>query len=131
MEMPDYLFLDCEWADACASELVSIGLVSLDGERSFYAECADLPVDPTPWVRVSVYPLLERGLAGVSPLSMSRHLNAFLASLRKPVICYDFSVDRILCERVLQETATCNEHIEKPQLDWQLLSDIGPALKSW
>ena len=45
---PDYLFLDCEWADVTANELVSIGVASIDGERSFYAEIDVLPPDPTP-----------------------------------------------------------------------------------
>lgn len=54
------LFLDCEWADILASELVSIALVPLDGGRVFYAEREVLP-EPTPWVAAVVYPLLTRG----------------------------------------------------------------------
>ena len=57
------LFLDCEWADPLASELVSIALVGTAADQAFYAEREPLPDDPTPWVRTAVYPLLQRGEA--------------------------------------------------------------------
>ena len=56
-----YLFLDTEWADPEGRELVSLALVSQDGEAVFYAERDPLPVNPTGFVKDSVYPLLDRG----------------------------------------------------------------------
>ncbi len=55
------LFLDCEWADVLASDLVSLALVSLDLQHAFYAERDPLPVDPTLWVKTVVHPLFDRG----------------------------------------------------------------------
>jgi hypothetical protein len=55
------LFLDAEWADVLASELVSLALVSDCGRFEFYAERDLLPEKPTTFVRTVVYPLLERG----------------------------------------------------------------------
>jgi hypothetical protein len=96
-----YLFLDCEWADVLASELVSIGLVSADLCQVFYAERDPLPADPLPFVRVAVYPLLERGDAAMSDVLLTRCLRTFLAGVSDPVIVYDSAHDRALCTFVL------------------------------
>lgn len=95
------LFLDCEWADVLASELVSLALVSLGLRHVFYAERDPLPADPTPWVATVVYPLLDRGQAAVSDVSMTRSLREFLAGVERPRICYDFGADRDLCQHVI------------------------------
>lgn len=78
------LFLDCEWADIEATALVSIALVSSNGEHTFYAERESLPVDPTPWVSLVVYPLLDRGKCAMSDTDMSRRLRTFLAGIARP-----------------------------------------------
>lgn len=49
------LFLDTEWADEQGRELVSLALVSEDGQRVFYAERKPLPGWPTDWVSWVVY----------------------------------------------------------------------------
>lgn len=95
------LFLDCEWADTLASELVSIALVSADGSRLFYGERDPLPLHPTPWVRSVVYPLLERGAVAMSDAVMTLRLREFLVSASNPTIHYDSGHDRSLCEYVV------------------------------
>lgn len=95
------LYLDCEWADVLASELVSIALVSADEQHSFYAERDPLPTDPVPWVRSVVYPLLERGDAALDDSTLTHRLRDFLASLSNPRIHYDSGHDRALCQYVI------------------------------
>ncbi|MCZ8132571.1 MAG: hypothetical protein O9284_14900 [Steroidobacteraceae bacterium] len=52
------IFIDTEFTDLRAPQLISLGLVAEDG-REFYAERCDLPVDAcTPFVERKVLPLL-------------------------------------------------------------------------
>ena len=95
------LFLDCEWADVLASELVSIGLVSADECHAFYAERDPLPAEPMPFVRAAVYPLLERGERAMPDDQLSSRLRTFLAAIPNPSIVYDSPHDRALCQFVL------------------------------
>lgn len=128
------LFLDCEWADVLASELVSIALVSVDGKTEFYAEREVLPADPTPWVSIVVYPLLHRGASAMSDAAMTSALRTFLAKIDRPRICYDFGADRDLCQRVLDGAciSVAGDLDSLPHaLDWQLLTETGPALERW
>ena len=86
--LPDWLFLDCEWADTLASELLSLALVPADPALpEFYAERLILPENPTPFVASTVYPLLDRGRAAFSDLAIANSLGRCLASLRDPIIC--------------------------------------------
>jgi hypothetical protein len=94
-------FLDCEWADVLASQLVSIGLVSADLRHVFYAERDPLPVDANSFVQVAVYPLLERGAAAMSDALLIRGLRVFLATIPDLSIGYDSPHDRALCQFVL------------------------------
>jgi hypothetical protein len=50
------LFIDTEFAEQTARELVSIAMVSQDGRFEFYAERDPLPVTPSDFVRTVVYP---------------------------------------------------------------------------
>jgi len=128
------LFLDCEWADVLAGELVSIGLVSLDTSAVFYAERDPLPADPTPWVAAMVYPLLERGAHALTDGAMTRALREFLAAIKRPRLFFDCATDRVLCQRVLD-----GHDLPRPRdlgampraLRWQQLTDTGPALERW
>ena len=75
---PNYLFLDCEWADADGAELVSLALVSADGQHRFYAERDPLPSNPTTFVARYVYPLLDRGPSALGDEQFSMALRTFL-----------------------------------------------------
>lgn len=99
--MPNYLFLDTEWADVLGSNLVSLALVNEDGERVFYAERDPLPDDPTEFVKRVVYPLLDRGAVAMTDVAMTTALRAFLASVPEPYILSDHPNDLRLVDLVL------------------------------
>lgn len=127
------LFLDCEWADVLASELVSIALVPLDGERIFYAERATLP-EPTPWVAVAVYPLLSRGDTVMDDAAMTRALRAYLADFGEVRICYDHGADRAFCQAVLDGPEGVEAEALGPHargVRWDMVCDMGRALERW
>lgn len=129
----NHLYLDCEWADVFASELVSIALVSLNGKHEFYAERAELP-EPTPWVQAVVFPLLERENKALSDADMTRALRSFFASIEAPVVHFDYGADRMLCQQVLDGFGQLDADAlgPKPQgLRWQLLTDMGPTMVRW
>lgn len=111
------LFLDCEWADVLASQLVSIGLVSSDLRHVFYAERDPLPFEPMPFVRVAVYPLLERGKAAMSDTLLTRRLRTFLAAIPSPLIGYDSPHDHALCQFVL-------DGMDEPEPEGPTLSSL-------
>ena len=90
------LFLDCEWADTLDSELVSLALVSADGQYRFYREVDPLPKEPTDWVRAVVYPRLERGYAAQRHIDFTRDLRAFLAAFDEPQVLFDYNADGAL-----------------------------------
>jgi len=97
-----WLFLDCEWADLAASELVSVALVPEDPARpEFYAERATLPADPTPFVKSVVYPLLNRGRAAMDDLAIATALRRYLASFNDPIIMHDTTIDLVLLGEAL------------------------------
>jgi len=93
--MSTRLFLDTEWADERGRSLVSLALVAETGEE-FYAERADLPARPTPFVEEMVYPVLERGAAALDDFTFAARLRAFVGCFDKPTIVYDFPVDLAL-----------------------------------
>ena len=100
--LPEWLFLDCEWADTLASELVSLALVPADPALpEFYAERLVLPENPTPFVAAAVYPLLDRGRAALSDLAIANSLRRYLASFRDPIIMHDTGIDLMLLGEAL------------------------------
>ena len=100
--VPEWLFLDCEWADTLASELVSLALVPADPALpEFYAERLVLPENPTPFVAAAVYPLLDRGRAALSDLAIANALRRYLASFRDPIIMHDTGIDLMLLAEAL------------------------------
>jgi len=127
----DHLFLDCEWADVFASELVSIAIVSIDDLRYFYGELDILPGNPTPWVGAVVYPLLKRGACAMSIELMSTRLRRFLEGFKAPLIYYDCNSDRELCERLLGTASPAVEDSYAGQVRWQLMGDAQHVLRAW
>lgn len=99
--VPTYLFLDTEWADVLGSELVSLALVSADGGYRFYAERDPLPSNPTDFVRVAVYPLLERGGAALSDCAFTTGLRRFLWGTERPCVLFDYPNDGALLRYAL------------------------------
>jgi len=126
------LFLDCEWADTLASELVSIALVSSDERHVFYAERDPLPSAPTPWVRAVVYPLLDRGHAAMADADMTCALRKFLVTVDAPCIWYDFGLDRSLCQYVIDGFEIPEPKGPVPaNLRWQSCEGVKHDLEKW
>jgi hypothetical protein len=77
------LFIDTEWADQLANELVSMALVSDCGKFEFYAERDPLPADATEFVTATIYPLLERGEHALDDASFTQALHTFFYTAQK------------------------------------------------
>jgi hypothetical protein len=125
------LFLDVEWADVLASELVSMALVSDDGHHQFYAERDPLPTEPLPWVAAVVYPLLERGASAMDDAALIRYLREFLATIAEPSICYDSGHDRGLCQFVIDGMDEVEPEGSMVDVRWQRLDDMASACEWW
>lgn len=94
------LFLDSEWANDALRELVSLALVSEDGEHVFYAERDPLPGMPSSFVRERVYPLLNRGQSAMTDSAMTHALRSFLEPLGDCEIFADAPLDFSMLSRV-------------------------------
>lgn len=94
------LFLDTEWSNDALRELVSLALISEDGEHVFYAERDPLPGMPSSFVRESVYPLLNRGEAAMKDSAMTHALRSFLEPLGDCEIFADAPLDFSMLSRV-------------------------------
>jgi hypothetical protein len=125
------LFLDVEWADVLASELVSIALVSDDGQHQFYGERDPLPAEPMPWVASVVYPLLERGASAMDDAALTRCLREFLATIPGPWIYYDSGHDRGLCQFVIDGMDEVEPEGPAVDVRWQRLDDMASACERW
>jgi hypothetical protein len=94
-----HLFVDTEFADVHARELVSLALVSADGAFEFYAERDPLPASPTDFVRSVVYPRLDRGVRALIDEQFTPQLQNFLAQVQtaspsgRILVAYDFAAD--------------------------------------
>jgi hypothetical protein len=67
--------------------LISIGFVSEDGTRTFYAELTDTyqPSDPSDFAREAVLPLLQGGEARMTMSELTLRLGNWLESFAQPV----------------------------------------------
>jgi len=106
VEVDVRLSLDTEWESEATHELVSLALVSQDGQHRFYAERDPLPVAPSAFVREVVYPLLDRGSVALPDPTLTRELRAFLAQVEAPLVLADSSLDLTLLARVFGGSIT-------------------------
>lgn len=101
------LFIDTEWADVLASELVSLALVSDCGRYEFYAERDPLPDKATEFVRSVVYPLLERGTRALPDEMFTAALHLFFEEVLevawrgKVLVAFDHRTDMALLDYAL------------------------------
>ena len=80
------VFLDCEYTDFIQCDLISIGMVSEDGQYSFYAERTDYEQDwCNSFVRTGVIPLLD-GSNVVTRVELTSQLCAWFATLSRQVV---------------------------------------------
>jgi hypothetical protein len=98
-------FLDTEFTDFEAFQLISVAIVGEDG-REFYGERSDFEVALcSDFVRSIVLPTLGQVSGRSMPSAKLRdELMAWLATVPlkpKPVLCYDFEGDMYLVENLL------------------------------
>ncbi len=82
------IFFDTEFSDLCVDpRLISIGLISEDGEQTFYAELADTyePEDCGDFTMVEVLPLLEGGDKVLTMHELTLRLGSWLEDVGSPV----------------------------------------------
>jgi hypothetical protein len=95
------LFLDTEWADPEGQQLISLALISEDGEHVFYAERDPLPATPTGFVCDVVYPLLDRGRHAMNDRLFATRLRQFLGGVDHPCVIFDHGGDAVLLQHAL------------------------------
>ena len=128
------LFIDTEWADVLANDLVSLALVSDCGRYEFYAEREPLPASSTDFVRQVVYPLLDRGECALPDLEFTRRLHRFFGSMQaaaKPgrvTVAYDHRNDLDLLGIAL-EAFDLPESPPRPAFQQTDLATFGTAYK--
>lgn len=128
------LFLDTEWADTMASELVSLALVSEDGLHRYYAEVNPLPVNPTDFVRNTVYPLLEHGYSAMQPIDLTRSLRRFLIQFQPPIfVLFDYPVDGALFRYALEGFESTVTQVPCPEVTLDLVrrDDISSLIERY
>lgn len=81
------IFFDTEFTDLCFdARLISIGLISEDGTREFYAELPDYDLnDCSPFVIESVLPDLQGGDARMTFSELALRLGNWIESFNQPV----------------------------------------------
>lgn len=97
------LFLDTEFTDFIDCELISIGLVSEDGQHAFYAEVQDYDrAKCNPYVQSGIWPLLGKSPGVILPRAdLAEHLRTWFAGLPRSL------------------TIACDSY-----MDWELLVDV-------
>lgn len=82
------IFFDTEFTDLCVdSKLISIGLVSQDGTREFYAELSNTyqPKDCSPFVLEAVLPQLQGGETLMTFNECAKQLIRWLIAFDEPI----------------------------------------------
>ncbi|WP_394002614.1 hypothetical protein ACF3M1_16835 [Luteimonas sp. WGS1318] len=98
----NYVFLDTEWADEAATELVSLGMVTEIGGHEWYGEVDPLPSNPKKFAEEEVYSLLERGSAAHSLDELAMHAADFLMQIDSPAVLADHANDLRLLMNLLK-----------------------------
>jgi hypothetical protein len=116
--MPDNLFLDTEWNNDAARELVSLALIHEDGVRRFYAERSPRPEGVSSFVHTVVYPLLEGPT--FPDQEFGAQLRAFVASFERPRVHFDGVIDKGQLARDLTGFGAWGGHVS----EWVLITDL-------
>lgn len=93
------LFLDTEFTDFTTRGLISIGLVSLDGEHEFYAELTDFDYEAcSDFVRSNVWAQLGRyPLGQIKQRELGTRLMRWFETFMQPItLAFDSDVDQAL-----------------------------------
>ena len=122
------VFIDTEFTglgQRCP-HLISIGLISEDGQHTFYAELTpeSYMEKVTPWVQDNVLPLLESGDHVLQPDTLRKQLADWLTSLGEVVIATDEPEYDIAFLRALLERWPTNVAKEPLRLNMNYLHDF-------
>jgi hypothetical protein len=127
-----FLFIDTEWADVLANEIVSLALVSECGQYEFYAERDPLPADGTEFVMTTVYPRLERGAHALPDTEFTIRLHQFFGTVQRAAkpdrltVAYDHRNDLDLLGIAL-DAFNLPDLPPRPAFDEFELSGLGKA----
>lgn len=104
------VFLDTEFTDFLNCELISIGMVSEDGQYELYLERVDYPLEwCNQFVRAAVLPQLGQAEPALNRAELMKHLAAWFAGLAQNVtIACDSSTDWELLLDALGEMRPTN-----------------------
>ncbi len=119
------LFLDTEWANEAATDLVSLALLDDSGAHRFYAEVDPLPTSATEFARFVVYPLLERGWTAMQPVELSFALRKFLGSFDRPIVVFDHPADGSLLARALAHAGAEGNALTSGSYQCQLIRNAS------
>ncbi|MGV4349785.1 hypothetical protein [Pandoraea pneumonica] len=92
------IYIDTEFTDIAAPELISLGMVAEDG-REFYGELTDVHLERcSAFVRSQVLPQLRTQPARILSVvdlgeAARQWMRGFDGQRRRPVICYDHPID--------------------------------------
>lgn len=115
------IYFDTEFTElGIDPRLISIGFVSEDGTRTFYAELSDTygPSDCSDFVREAVLPHLEGGAARMDMHELTLRLGNWLESFSQPVqLATDsFSWDWPWIQEIFDLSGTWPENVESRPL---------------
>lgn len=115
------LFIDTEFADFINTEMISLGIVSVDGEDEFYVELKDFrPQVCSEFTRMNVIPHLDLQKHGKSRTEAAARLYCWLEELEEEcVICPDNKIDWEIFIDLIEDLPA---NIQKqPMLMWPAL----------
>jgi hypothetical protein len=102
-----YLFLDTEFTDFKDCDLISIGIVSEDGQHEFYVEITDYTEGwASPFVREVVVPMLDHNKHGKPFAAASVALNEWLEALpsKEILVIIDYGMDHYLFSELVNDS---------------------------
>lgn len=102
-----FLFFDTEFSDFKFMDLLSIGIISEDGNYNFYAEIEDCPkINCSDFVKKVVFPLMNLKEHGAPYQDVANNLTTWLNSIpnNELVLLSDYSGDIFLLQMLLKKS---------------------------
>jgi hypothetical protein len=115
------LFLDTEFTDFVNCDLISLGMVSEDGQHEFYAEIVDHETEwQSQFVKDVVVPLLYNEQYGITRAQAAADLRSFVEQLnvKELVFVVDYPTDWLLIRELLtDDMPTCDTVISSAMIN--------------
>lgn len=113
------IFLDTEYTDRNQPRLISLGMVTEDGRRTLYVECAEVTLaECSRFVATHVWPYLGQDPASVcDPVTLQHRLGTWMASLPRHVrLACDSPIDIELLRKAIAAPLPTNVSTERYDL---------------